>query len=353
MEVATYEVEGIEAEAGGVRRVFTRSSSKDEKQGFDVFKWKRTAPDAKDLETNAVQDALFKIGGLEASEFVDEPGPPEAYGLDKPALRLTLEYAEGKPSSWLEIGKKDGAAYGRRPDDAAVLKLDAEWGYAAAGDEIRERMRGMADVKAVLLTHNETSTAVMNPIAELAAAIREEAPDALILVDSVSGLGAVPFEMDAWGVDVVVTGSQKAWMSAPGLAMIAANLAFVSGPWLLSLVAAGRPSDSSGPRAASDRPRAVERSAATGRVAVVRAAYHRLPRDRPGRCRPWFAARTTGTLATFQSKLIRPRRVVGAADCGPQEPLVGVPGGGLLVDVDPQTRLVADGDVAGRIGRRR
>ena len=77
--------------------------------------------------------------------------------------------------------------------------------------------------KAVLLTHNETSTGVMNPIRDLAAAVREEAPDALILVDSVSGLGAVPFEMDAWGVDVVVTGSQKAWMSAPGLAMIAAS----------------------------------------------------------------------------------------------------------------------------------
>ena len=63
----------------------------------------------------------------------------------------------------------------------------------------------------------------MNPIPELAAVVRELAPDALILVDSVSGLGAVPFEMDAWGVDVVVTGSQKAWMSAPGLAMIAAS----------------------------------------------------------------------------------------------------------------------------------
>ena len=81
----------------------------------------------------------------------------------------------------------------------------------------------MPDTKAVLLTHNETSTGVMNPIPELAAAIRDETPDALILVDSVSGLGAVPFEMDAWGVDVVVTGSQKAWMSAPGLAMIAAS----------------------------------------------------------------------------------------------------------------------------------
>ncbi len=106
---------------------------------------------------------------------------------------------------------------------ADVTKLDAEWGYAAAAEEIREKLRAMPGVKAVLLTHNETSTGVMNPIHDLAAAIREERPEALILVDSVSSLGAVPFEMDAWGVDLVVTGSQKAWMSAPGLAMIAAS----------------------------------------------------------------------------------------------------------------------------------
>jgi aspartate aminotransferase-like enzyme len=104
---------------------------------------------------------------------------------------------------------------------ADVTKIDAEWGEAAAADEIRERIRSIDGVRAVLLTHNETSTGVMNPIGALAAAIREEAPDALILVDSVSGLGAVPFEMDAWGVDVVVTGSQKAFMAAPGLAMLA------------------------------------------------------------------------------------------------------------------------------------
>ncbi len=106
---------------------------------------------------------------------------------------------------------------------ADVTKVDAEWGYAAAPDEVREKLRAMPGVKAVLLTHNETSTGVMNPIPELVAAVREEAPDALILVDSVSGLGAVPFQMDAWGVDLVVTGSQKAWMAAPGLAMVAAS----------------------------------------------------------------------------------------------------------------------------------
>ena len=49
------------------------------------------------------------------------------------------------------------------------------------------------------------------------------APDALILVDGISGLGAVPFETDAWGLDVVATGSQKSWMVPPGLAMVASR----------------------------------------------------------------------------------------------------------------------------------
>ena len=106
---------------------------------------------------------------------------------------------------------------------ADVTKIDVEWGRAADPAVVREALAAAPGYRAVLLTHNETSTGVMNPIPELAAVVRELAPEALILVDSVSGLGAVPFQMDAWGVDVVVTGSQKAWMSAPGLAMIAAS----------------------------------------------------------------------------------------------------------------------------------
>jgi aspartate aminotransferase-like enzyme len=112
---------------------------------------------------------------------------------------------------------KIAEAYG-----ASVDRVSAEWGWAAAPDEVRERLGG-GDYKAVLLTHNETSTGVMNPIPELAAAIRNAAPDALILVDTVSSLGAVPFDMDGWGIDVVATASQKAWMAAPGLAMVAAS----------------------------------------------------------------------------------------------------------------------------------
>jgi aspartate aminotransferase-like enzyme len=112
---------------------------------------------------------------------------------------------------------KIAEAYG-----ANVDRVAAEWGWAAAPDEVRERL-GAGDYQAVLLTHNETSTGVMNPIPELAAAIRKVAPEALILVDAVSSLGAVPFDMDGWGIDVVATASQKAWMSAPGLAMVAAS----------------------------------------------------------------------------------------------------------------------------------
>ncbi len=113
---------------------------------------------------------------------------------------------------------KIAEAYG-----ANVDRVSAEWGWAAAPDEVRERLGRGDDIKAVLLTHNETSTGVMNPIPELAAAIREFAPEALILVDTVSSLGAVPFDMDGWGIDVVATASQKAWMAAPGLAMVAAS----------------------------------------------------------------------------------------------------------------------------------
>jgi len=123
LEVATYEVEGFDVEAGGTRRVHARTSSKDE-QGADVHKWKRTAPDAKDLDTNKVQDALFAVGGLEVLEFIDAPKPPEAYGLDAPVLRVTLRHAGGRPPVWFEVGAKDGAYYARRDGDVAVMKLD-------------------------------------------------------------------------------------------------------------------------------------------------------------------------------------------------------------------------------------
>lgn len=74
-------------------------------------------------------------------------------------------------------------------------------------------------IAGVLLTHNETSTGVQNDMQALAPILQRHG--AITLVDSVSGLGASPFEMDAWGYDVVVTASQKAFAAPPGLAMVA------------------------------------------------------------------------------------------------------------------------------------
>lgn len=107
---------------------------------------------------------------------------------------------------------------------ADVTSLAVEWGQAAEPAAVAEALEQMAvtgrPARAVLLTHNETSTGVTNPLRELADAASRAAPDALLLVDGISGLGAVPFETDAWGLDVVVTGSQKSWMVPPGLAMV-------------------------------------------------------------------------------------------------------------------------------------
>ena len=102
---------------------------------------------------------------------------------------------------------------------ADVTRLAIEWGEAATPERVAEAA-AERDYKALLITHNETSTGVTNPIAEIAAAVREVA-DPLILVDCVSSLGSIPLEMDAWGLDVVMTASQKGWLSPPGISMAA------------------------------------------------------------------------------------------------------------------------------------
>ena len=104
---------------------------------------------------------------------------------------------------------------------ADVERLDFEWGTAADPAVIATHLVDHEPYRAVLLTHNETSTGVANPVRELTAAIRAARGEPLVLVDGISGLGAMPFEMDAWGVDLVVSASQKAFMASPGIAIAA------------------------------------------------------------------------------------------------------------------------------------
>ena len=108
----------------GVKKTYTKTTTKD-KDGVETSKWKRTAPDAKDLETSKVEDALFKVGGVEASELIDAPKADAEYGLDAPAFTLAIRMGSGKGQSLLTIGRKGDAAYARRSGDAAVLKLES------------------------------------------------------------------------------------------------------------------------------------------------------------------------------------------------------------------------------------
>jgi hypothetical protein len=124
LEVSTYDVEGLEARFDAQVHTYARSSSKDG-DGVEITKWKRTAPDAKDVDTPKVEDALFKLGGLEVQEFVDAPAAPATYGLDAPEIELTLRLQEGRPPVTLALGRKDDAVHARRSGDDAVLKLDA------------------------------------------------------------------------------------------------------------------------------------------------------------------------------------------------------------------------------------
>jgi len=100
--------------------------------------------------------------------------------------------------------------------------LDVEWGEALDPSKIQKYIQENPAIKAVFATFCETSTGVLNPIKELASKVREVS-DVLIIIDGVSCVGGVETKMDDWGIDVLVTGSQKAFMLPAGLTFVAAS----------------------------------------------------------------------------------------------------------------------------------
>jgi len=104
---------------------------------------------------------------------------------------------------------------------AEIIPLQFEWGKAADTDAIRQALQAEPKIKAVLVTHNETSTGVTNDLALLRATVKEF--DKLMLVDAISSLGSINLPVDDWHCDVAVTGSQKGWMVPPGIAMVSVS----------------------------------------------------------------------------------------------------------------------------------
>jgi aspartate aminotransferase-like enzyme len=101
---------------------------------------------------------------------------------------------------------------------ADVVKLDFEWGTAADPDKVAKAIKDNPDIKAVLVTHNETSTGVTNDLEAIAGVVKGAGK--LLLVDAISSLSSIDLPVDKWGCDVVITGSQKGWMVPPGLSMV-------------------------------------------------------------------------------------------------------------------------------------
>ena len=132
--------------------------------------------------------------------------------LCSPGERVLVVVAGNFGQRWAEVAR----AYA-----ADVQELDYEWGDVPIADDLAARLREIGGASAVFLTQSETSTGVVCDVQAMAAAAR--GAGAVAVVDAVSSLGAVPLETDGWGIDVVVSGSQKALMTPPGVAMLAAS----------------------------------------------------------------------------------------------------------------------------------
>jgi serine---pyruvate transaminase len=132
--------------------------------------------------------------------------------LTRPGNRVAVVSAGHFGERWIEMARNFGCE---------VDAIAYEWGESPQPEDLAQRLRESGGAKVVFLTHSETSTGVVADVQGLAAVAKEAG--ALVVVDAVSSLGAVPVETDAWGLDAVISGSQKALMTPPGLATVSVS----------------------------------------------------------------------------------------------------------------------------------
>lgn len=111
---------------------------------------------------------------------------------------------------WLKICKAFGVE---------AIEISVEWGHAVDPIEVEKSLSENKDIKAILIQASETSTGVKHPIKEIAAMTRER-DDVILIVDGISAVAVFPIEFDNWGIDILIGGSQKAFMLPPGLAFL-------------------------------------------------------------------------------------------------------------------------------------
>jgi len=133
--------------------------------------------------------------------------------LFSPGDRVVVATAGKFGERWLELGKAFGLE---------VEKVDAPYGQAVPVAKVREALERRADARAILFQATESSTGVRLDT-EGIAGLRNIRPDLLLVVDAITGLGTTPLDIDGWGLDVVIGGSQKALMIPPGLAFLSVS----------------------------------------------------------------------------------------------------------------------------------
>ena len=163
-----------------------------------------------------IQPRLQELFGTKQPVFLSTSS---AWGVMEGAIRNLVDTKKvlncmcgAFSDKWLDVSKRCG-----KQADA----LQVEWGQPIRPEQLDAKL-ATGEYEAVTIIHNETSTGVMSPITELAAVLRKY-PDVLSIVDSVSSFSVVPLPMDELGLDVLLTGSQKALAMPPGLALFAAS----------------------------------------------------------------------------------------------------------------------------------
>ena len=163
----------------------------------------------------AIQPQLQTLFGTKQPVFLSTSS---AWGVMEGAIRnlvhkKVLNCMNGAFSDkWFDVSKRCGKEAG---------ELKVEWGQPISPEALDEKL-ATGEYDTVTLIHNETSTGVMNPLAELCAVVKKH-PGVLLVVDTVSSFSVVPIAMDELGIDVLLTGSQKALALPPGLALFSVS----------------------------------------------------------------------------------------------------------------------------------
>lgn len=187
--------------------------------------------------SRAMSQPMIGHRGESTSNLLAEiqPGLQKVFGTSQEVLILTASGTAGLEAAVIntvspgeEVLVLVTGAFGERFADICEAYgirahlVETEWGKAARAEDVSNALQENPSIKAVFMTYCETSTGVLNPVHRLAAEIRKHS-EALIIVDGVSCVGGVEMKMDEWGLDVVVSGSQKVFMLPAGLAFAAVS----------------------------------------------------------------------------------------------------------------------------------